>query len=239
MQQWSEISFQLPYLFVYPLKREQLNAESVLDGEENLEPQLEYESWGEPEPLIPVYVLHEYEGVCADAIVAWKHSNCPELEKNFLKIWRIAIQHLKQMKFLVIENEIIFVNAPSKFSRRHNGQLIAEKLAIVAAEVFGGKTFRHQILKRSLILKRSRKFPDLFLTFLMRWNLGRENLGKNQREQKAKRIYVSQKSDLRGLKIILVDDVVTTGATLSGAVRAIEKAGGEVLCALALAGTRI
>lgn len=42
---------------------------------------------------------------------------------------------------------------------------------------------------------------------------------------------------LHGRKFILIDDVVTTGSTLVEAARAVRAAGGEVLCAVALANT--
>jgi predicted amidophosphoribosyltransferase len=40
---------------------------------------------------------------------------------------------------------------------------------------------------------------------------------------------------LHGCTIALVDDVVTTGATMTEAKRAISQAGGQVACAIALA----
>lgn len=219
LEQWIEVSSHLPNLFVYRVDGVVFNPEA------------------EPEPLIPVFVLREYEGTSSSVIISWKHSNCPELDARILEVWQEAVRELwaelkgneYQGGLTINEDTVIFVNAPSKFSRRHNGQLVAEKLAHAAAKVTGGKVFARPVLRT---LGKSANIRTVFSGN----KIGqREVLRKNQRQEKSQRIYVPDRFDLRGLKIVLVDDVVTTGATLAGSVAAIEKAGGEVLCALALA----
>lgn len=63
-----------------------------------------------------------------------------------------------------------------------------------------------------------------------------KSLGREARQQNLAGTMLARRS-LRGRAFIIVDDVVTTGATLQEAARAIRAAGGDVLCAAAAANT--
>ncbi len=61
-------------------------------------------------------------------------------------------------------------------------------------------------------------------------------LGREARQHNLAGTMLARRS-LRGRTFILVDDVITTGATLEETSRAVRAAGGEVLCAVVLANT--
>jgi len=63
-----------------------------------------------------------------------------------------------------------------------------------------------------------------------------KGLGRAERHENLHGVHRARRS-LHGRRFLLVDDVVTTGATLAEAARAIRDAGGEVVGAVAIAAT--
>jgi len=66
---------------------------------------------------------------------------------------------------------------------------------------------------------------------------GQRGRNRSQRLEAAGRIAVRRATDLQGLEVVLIDDVVTTGATLREAALALRSCGATVRGALALART--
>ena len=57
------------------------------------------------------------------------------------------------------------------------------------------------------------------------------------REKNVEGVYKIGEDEIENKKIMLVDDVITTGATLREAKRVLHRAGGKVVLAAAIAGT--
>lgn len=68
---------------------------------------------------------------------------------------------------------------------------------------------------------------------------GHGQRGKGSRERRRRGQRVTSRLDLTGRAIVLVDDVLTTGATVQGCIDAVEHAGGMVIGAVVLAGARV
>lgn len=60
-------------------------------------------------------------------------------------------------------------------------------------------------------------------------------LGRTDREQNVKRAFKADRRLSAGMKILMVDDIFVTGATINSASRAIKKAGGESVFAVTVA----
>ena len=60
-----------------------------------------------------------------------------------------------------------------------------------------------------------------------------KQLGKSARQRAQRQVQCL--ADATGWQVVLVDDVVTTGSTLEASAKALEEAGGVVVCAWTLA----
>ena len=200
---------------------------------------------GELCPIIPCYALGSYSGRARALIISWKHSNCARLDRQICELWARGVRQLAlgNMCADIITNcpsveRILIVSAPSRWKRQHRGQLVAEKLARAVESECEGYAEVRNVVRIGSELRSLGSLVSLVRQSLSRWLAVKQGGGfhvadRAQRRRKSERIFCA--ASLEGCAVILVDDVVTTGATALGMVRAIEKSGGKVIGMLALA----
>jgi len=96
--------------------------------------------------------------------------------------------------------------------------------------------FRQQGFNPAVLLARAITYPGLPIVECLRHReTGREHVKKSKRERLAKLRRTFTVIHSVPKKIILVDDVVTTGTALGSAAKALKKAGAEAVIAIILA----
>lgn len=103
------------------------------------------------------------------------------------------------------------------------------------------KRLRERGFNQSLLLakevgKRHRIMVDPFALKRIRWTVPQVNLSGKERELNVKGAFEVQK-DVKGKRILLVDDVYTTGATVRECSKVLKKNGAKDVCILTLART--
>jgi predicted amidophosphoribosyltransferase len=171
---------------------------------------------------VPVWAVGECSGALRQAVVAWKDGGRADLGPLFAAALRDAAARVAGS---LEHRPLVVVAVPSSGpSRRRRGGNLVDALAAGVAQGLrlGG------LDARALDALRRRPGPDQV-------GLGARARARNL----AGRVRVRRlaATDIAGERVILVDDVLTTGASFGACREALEAAGASVVAALALAST--
>lgn len=185
-------------------------------------------------PPVPVWALTPYAGPVRDVVVHWKDRGRTDLDRLLAPALRRAVVRLapalapaRLAPALSPARPVAVVPVPSTAAaRRARGR---EPVAVLARAVAGGL--------------RDGGVPARVVSALVRTGHGRDQVGLGARAR-GRNLTGSVRMTRRGAQAlgqrsmcILVDDVLTTGATLAAVERALEGPGHDVLGATVLAAT--
>lgn len=155
------------------------------------------------------YSFGFYEGVLRDLIVLFKYSNLPVLAKPLGEFLSRALPRDQQFD--------VIVPMPMHWLRRWRRGF--NQAGLLAAEV----SRRTGLPCRPLIARRKATAPQAGLT------------GARRRANVAGAFRVSRPERVRGQRILLIDDVLTTGATAGACASALRRAGAASVTILTVA----
>lgn len=161
----------------------------------------------------PVWGKANYAGDVARAIVGWKHIRDRRADREFCALMAENATSLNVSEAFPAawHNRLVVVPVASGRRRRRDGHRTTEVLAQSVAHSWG-----------CAMVDGLRSVPC-------------DGAGESVRDRSGKIRGQRAVRDFSGCDVILVDDVLTTGATLRGAQHAIAAAGGRVVGGLVLA----
>jgi predicted amidophosphoribosyltransferase len=176
-------------------------------------------------PSLPVWSSAAYSGVVRAAIVDWKRRGRAELDREMLRaVARTAERAapgLAEALDRLQASMLVVVPIPSRLlARIRRASAGPPALAVAVAEALVGWGLPAR--PRRVLARRTGR-PD------------QSGLGLHQRA--ANREHATRVVGRPGAPVLLVDDVLTTGATLLDAERALSRAGAATLGAIVLAVT--
>lgn len=164
---------------------------------------------------VPCYVAGPYDGVVREVLLAYKHGGAYGFVRPLGT--RLALP-LRAACAAATRGPPVVVALPSRAARERE------------------RGYRHveELVSRAL---RSARLgaPRMRALRTLRGRTGQVGLDAEARERNAERIALRRAAgSLRGREVVLVDDIVTTGATVRAAVAALERGGAEVVAIAAL-----
>jgi predicted amidophosphoribosyltransferase len=169
------------------------------------------------DPQVPVFALGRYAGARRQAIIAMKEHGRGDLVVPLSRALAVAIHRL--LVWGMVEAPLTIVPAPTRRSaaRRRGGDPVT-KMAVTAAAGHPDLT----------------AVPALRMRALARDSVG---LGTSARERNiAGRVLLrGRRGRLLGTEVVIVDDIVTTGATARESVRVLQAVGIPVAAVLTIA----
>ncbi len=177
---------------------------------------------GEGAAALPTWALAVYADEVRHAVLAWKSGGRPDLTAPLTARLRSAAARVGgDLGAREDGGAVLVVPAPSSSSRRRAGRFVVGELADAVGAGLA-----------------SAKGRDVVVLDVLRRRSSSSHLLSATARARDRADAVRALAPLpAGATCVLVDDVVTTGATLAGCVRSLRAAGGEVVGALVLAAT--
>jgi predicted amidophosphoribosyltransferase len=168
------------------------------------------------DPQVPVFALGRYAGARRRAIVAMKDRGRADLVAPLARSLALGVHRL--LLWGLLDVPLTIVPAPTRgWSARHRG---GDPVTRIAASATAGH-------------------PDIAVVRALRMTaLARDSAGLNSaaRERNiAGRVRLGRRRPPAHCEVLVVDDIVTTGATARESVRVLQRAGARVSAVLALA----
>lgn len=192
---------------------------------------------GDDKSILPVYALADYDSVARHTIVSWKNSVTAGLTEALVDL---VAQRATEIE---LDAPVSVVPAPSSWRRRHDGRLVTLHIARglsaglnrqAHAEHQKGAGVQRAEGRKSELAVVDEVLSQGSITTGLSMSRGRARL--SGRGRKGREIRVRRQPSRR--RVIVVDDVLTSGATLAGCSDALARGGSEVIAAFVLAAAR-
>lgn len=178
-------------------------------------------------PPLPVWARAAYEGPVRELVLAWKDRGRADLTAVVHAELGAAVGELAPALAHALDGgplDVLVIGAPSSRAavRRRGADLVAGLAGVVASTLRAGGV------------------PARAVAALEQRRGARDQVGLGARARGGNlsgRIRVREGLSLPGRTAVVVDDVLTTGATLAGAVAALERSGAHVVAGIVLAAT--